>query len=200
MDERTGRWLDNRIKRADKASLKRMLGKVRSTVPLVVEFGNSEVTAMSSINYRPRVNDRVLIIKKGMDAVVVGSVGPGKTGGYIPSTTGLTLGTSNGDIGGCTFTTDQDGLYEVHATIAFWMIIAGAGLMTGRLLVDGVDHSSLVYHDPASGTWTGLVSVAQTWEVEAASGDVIKLQAKKANAGGTAVAVAAHTTMLVRKV
>ena len=108
-----------------------------------------------------------------------------------------TLTTSDQDVPGCTYTVEEDGLYEVHATFQFSIATTGVGVCVGSCFVNGVAETGAALYNTSG---TGIASPAQTWLVDVEEGDVIKLSVLKFSASGVASCQADNTTLTVRRI
>jgi len=108
------------------------------------------------------------------------------------ATSDLTLTTSFVDVPGATITLPEPGIWEIKAVFDISVTVAGVGNCIGQLVGQTTESEQAIF-TPAS---TGRSTVSQVWRhVVITPGTVVKLQAKKDVATGTATALATHTTI-----
>lgn len=90
------------------------------------------------------------------------------------------------------------GIVYVEAACDFNHTAAGGGPAVGELYVDGVIQPRVAIYDPGG---TGRATVAQHWRLDALTPNVqhvFELKGRKSVAGGTVVAQATHTSLVLR--
>lgn len=109
----------------------------------------------------------------------------------------LTLTTAFQDVAGLSYTVEYAGLYVCHATFDFEHSVVGGGFAQGALLKNGSDQGgNPSLRDAAVNI---RAAIGQTWLVQCAKADVLKVQAKKTINAGTATAYSPTSTLVVHK-
>lgn len=115
---------------------------------------------------------------------------------YGTATTDLSLTTSYQDIAGATVTVNRSGTYKVTACFEFNITAGDTGAaIDGQLLVNGSAQTIFAVAQAPAGTIE--LSTFQQWVVTGVlSGQVLKLQAKKAAGSGTSSVIHFNTTII----
>lgn len=107
----------------------------------------------------------------------------------------LTLSQTFTDIANLSITVNTPGKYLVFAALDFDQTVTGPGDLRAQVQLDGVAEAEELRID-LTGVWEGVVT--RSWVVSVGiSPVVIKIQARKQNAGGTAAVIAAHSILTV---
>lgn len=111
--------------------------------------------------------------------------------GFFSASSSLTLTTSMQNVPGLTKTVDATAHYIVLAVLDAQIFVGGTGEIIGQLLINGTAQPGQIICNASRAT------VSQIWYIGPTDGDVIKIQAKKGIAAGTASINSPHSSMLV---